>query len=355
MDRAAGRGAADDARRGPAGDDGARATRRSRSPPSEQGSTFECSLDGAPFAACDPPLGYAGLAPATTCSACARSTPTATRTRRRPSTRGRSSAPRSWRRRSRSARRPRRSSTRPPSRSPRTPPTRRSSARSTARRSTPASRRPSTATSSRASTPSRCARSTARAASRRRRPRREWTVVGPPVTTLQRRTGRDDREPDARFEFSADQAGSTYACSLDGAEPLPCESPVVFIDLGGGDHTFEVDGDELVRARRGDAGACTSGRSTAPPSGRRRRPTITAGPPATTAVAGRHVRVHRHRQRDARRGARVRVRAERRRVRGLLVAARAERPRARRPHARGARGRRSRQRRRCRPRRARGP
>ncbi|HEV3377532.1 MAG TPA: hypothetical protein VG126_09670, partial [Thermoleophilaceae bacterium] len=68
-----------------------------------------------------------------------------------------------------------------------------------------------------------------------------WTVVGPPVTRFisapQALTG----DTNARFEFAANQAGSTYTCSLNGAEMAPCTSPVEFTDIGGGTHTFEVE------------------------------------------------------------------------------------------------------------------
>ncbi len=70
---------------------------------------------------------------------------------------------------------------------------------------------------------------------------REWAVVGPPVTTFTVAPDALTGETDARFEFSADQANSTYMCSLNGAEPEPCTSPVEFIDIGGGDHSFEVE------------------------------------------------------------------------------------------------------------------
>jgi CSLREA domain-containing protein len=70
---------------------------------------------------------------------------------------------------------------------------------------------------------------------------RSWLVVGPPVTTFQSAPAAQTTDPDPAFAFSADQTDATYLCSLDGAEPEPCTSPVAFTDVGGGTHTFEVE------------------------------------------------------------------------------------------------------------------
>ena len=55
--------------------------------------------------------------------------------------------------------------------------------------------------------------------------------VVPPATTIQ---------TSATFTWSADQSDVTFMCSLDGAELLPCTSPVSFPDISVGTHTFEV-------------------------------------------------------------------------------------------------------------------
>jgi hypothetical protein len=43
-----------------------------------------------------------------------------------------------------------------------------------------------------------------------------------------------------RFEFSANKAGSTFKCSLDGAASVSCSSPMVYSALGEGVHMFSV-------------------------------------------------------------------------------------------------------------------
>ena len=300
------------ARRGPAERDRPARARRSASPPSEQGSTFECSLDGAAFAACDPPSGT-GLAPGDHVFEVRAIDADGNRTRRRPSHAwtvvGRGQLETTI-------------AVGPPAETIETGRVRvlrnaaRRDVRVLARRRAfePASagrvQRP------RAGRPRlRGARVDGRDARAGARPRRKWGVVGAPVT-VQRRPGRSDHRADARFEFSADQAASTYAL--------------------------------LARRRRAGAvrvaGAVRRPRRRGPHvRGRRRRtrtalveetpavhewtvdgpaePTppeteITAGPPAATARAGRHVRVHRHRQRDRPPlELELRVRAERRRVR----------------------------------------
>jgi parallel beta-helix repeat protein len=66
-----------------------------------------------------------------------------------------------------------------------------------------------------------------------------WTVIGPPTTTI---TGpaNPTEATTAKFEFSANQAGSTFVCSLDGAAFEPCTSPVERSGLAEGPHEFEV-------------------------------------------------------------------------------------------------------------------
>ena len=70
-----------------------------------------------------------------------------------------------------------------------------------------------------------------------------WKVVGFALTTI---VGNVPADPattiltSATFSFSADQTGVTFMCSFDGAEFLPCTSPVAFTDVAVGNHTFEV-------------------------------------------------------------------------------------------------------------------
>jgi CSLREA domain-containing protein len=110
---------------------------------------------------------------------------------------------------------------------------------------------------------------------------REWTIVGPPVTSFQSAPAALTGETDARFGFAADQAGSTYMCSLDGAEPTPCTSPVEFIDIGGGAHTFEVEATNSFGLVEEDPAVhqwtIDAGLETTPP-----HTTITVAPPVRT-------------------------------------------------------------------------
>jgi large repetitive protein len=70
---------------------------------------------------------------------------------------------------------------------------------------------------------------------------RSWTVdaIGPDTTITSGPTGATPSD-DATFSFSASEAGSTFECSLDAAPFAGCASPVAFVDLPQGDHTFAV-------------------------------------------------------------------------------------------------------------------
>jgi CSLREA domain-containing protein len=67
-----------------------------------------------------------------------------------------------------------------------------------------------------------------------------FTVVGAPLTTIASGPDATTTETTASFTFSADQDGSSYACSLDGAAFISCVSPVSYTALVEGAHTFEV-------------------------------------------------------------------------------------------------------------------
>jgi hypothetical protein len=62
----------------------------------------------------------------------------------------------------------------------------------------------------------------------------------PPDTVLTDQPPSVTTDHTATFGFSSTEAGSTYACSLDGAEPAPCGSPVGYGSLATGSHTFTV-------------------------------------------------------------------------------------------------------------------
>jgi CSLREA domain-containing protein len=70
----------------------------------------------------------------------------------------------------------------------------------------------------------------------------DWEIVTPAAlqTTLTNGPAAATTSTEATFEFSANLAGSTFECSLDGATPTPCVSPVSFTGLEVGPHTFSV-------------------------------------------------------------------------------------------------------------------
>jgi hypothetical protein len=68
-----------------------------------------------------------------------------------------------------------------------------------------------------------------------------WTVdLSPPQTAISSAPADPTNETDADFTFSADEAGSTFECSLDGGAWSACTSPQGYAGLAAGAHTFEV-------------------------------------------------------------------------------------------------------------------
>lgn len=72
-----------------------------------------------------------------------------------------------------------------------------------------------------------------------------WTVAaGPdlvaPITTLTATPAGVALDGTAQFEFTANEFGATFRCTLDGAEPQVCSSPRQESGLGDGAHTFTV-------------------------------------------------------------------------------------------------------------------
>ncbi len=78
------------------------------------------------------------------------------------------------------------------------------------------------------------------------RPTLELTTSGGPPDTTPPDTQIDSgpsgtvTTSTATFAFSANEAGSTFACSLDGAAPTACTSPQTYVGLTNVAHTFEV-------------------------------------------------------------------------------------------------------------------
>ncbi|HEV2950624.1 MAG TPA: hypothetical protein VGZ51_00840, partial [Actinomycetota bacterium] len=70
----------------------------------------------------------------------------------------------------------------------------------------------------------------------------EWTI-GPteaPVTTIHSGPDLTTLDTRAEFSFSANKPGVSFTCSLDGREPEPCTSPLVYPRLHPGQHRLEV-------------------------------------------------------------------------------------------------------------------
>ena len=63
-----------------------------------------------------------------------------------------------------------------------------------------------------------------------------WTQVGAPVTSIIDGPTNPSPSQDATFTFAADQTGVTFTCSLDGAAPTPCTSPLTVVGLVDGFH-----------------------------------------------------------------------------------------------------------------------
>jgi large repetitive protein len=67
-----------------------------------------------------------------------------------------------------------------------------------------------------------------------------WEVLGAPLTTITSGPVSVTSDTTATFVFSANQAGATFECSLDGAPFSSCSSPVTYTNITLGSHSFEV-------------------------------------------------------------------------------------------------------------------
>jgi hypothetical protein len=71
--------------------------------------------------------------------------------------------------------------------------------------------------------------------------RRTWSVnAAPPDTTITAGPAGTVASSSASFEFVASEAGVSFECALDGAPFTPCSSPQSYSALADGDHTFAV-------------------------------------------------------------------------------------------------------------------
>ncbi len=74
----------------------------------------------------------------------------------------------------------------------------------------------------------------------------DWTAVNdtvdvdPPETTITSGPATLSGSPNASFAFTADEAGSSFECSLDGTPFNSCTSPAPYTSLADDAHTFEV-------------------------------------------------------------------------------------------------------------------
>ena len=71
-----------------------------------------------------------------------------------------------------------------------------------------------------------------------------WTYVPPdttpPTAAITGGPSGSTTETSARFTFSADEAGSTFQCSLDGSAFKGCQNPASYSSLSPGSHSFSV-------------------------------------------------------------------------------------------------------------------
>ena len=71
-------------------------------------------------------------------------------------------------------------------------------------------------------------------------PERPAYDLDPPKTTLAQAPSAVTPDRVAAFAFTSNGGGRQFRCSLDAAPPLPCRSPVSYVDLGRGHHSFTV-------------------------------------------------------------------------------------------------------------------
>lgn len=102
----------------------------------------------------------------------------------------------------------------------------------------------------------------------------------PPETSIGTTPSNPSTSASASFSFASSEAGSTFRCRLDGAEPGACTSPVEYSGLTEGSHSFEVTATDAVgNADPTPASFVWTVDATAPDT------TITASPPTLSTSA----------------------------------------------------------------------
>ena len=101
----------------------------------------------------------------------------------------------------------------------------------------------------------------------------------PPTTTITAGPPDPSTAASANFSFTANEAGSTFRCSLDGAAFAVCTSPQGYSSLADGAHNFQVKATDAA-GNAGLTGELQLARSTRWPRRRRSRPRRTIPRPA---------------------------------------------------------------------------
>jgi uncharacterized repeat protein (TIGR02543 family) len=113
---------------------------------------------------------------------------------------------------------------------------------------------------------------------------RSWTVdATAPDTTIMSGPSGTVAVATATFAFASSEAGSTFACSLDGGPFSPCSSPQSYAGLSPGSHIFQVRATDAVGNT--DPSPATQAWTYSPPAPRDTaapQTTITGGPRGTT-------------------------------------------------------------------------
>jgi Big-like domain-containing protein len=109
-----------------------------------------------------------------------------------------------------------------------------------------------------------------------------WTIdTTAPETTITSGPADPTNATGASFSFASGEAGSTFACRIDGGSFAPCSAPVSYSGLAAGTHTFEVAATDLA-GNTDPTPASSSWRiDTAAPE-----TTITAEPSDPTSLTG---------------------------------------------------------------------